>query len=107
MSDDVLNLIKMIKLKPGLYIGSKSLVKMRSFLDGYFFAMRCNNIEYNSVQYNNFNTWISKKYNIRTSELWDTYLLKVTNNEEDAFDLFFEELEGFMKENNFENSKIK
>ncbi len=103
MHDDILNLIKMVKLKPGLYVGRKSLVKLRSFLDGYVFAMRYNNIKYNSVQYNMFNDWIASKYNIRTSELWDTYLPRITNNEEKAFDLFFEELEEFLKKHTNEN----
>lgn len=97
--DEILYLLGIIKLKPGMYIGSKSLAKLRSFIDGYIFAMNCKKIKYCADQYKIFNKWLAKRYNICTSELWDGYLTKIINDNELAFDLFFDELEIFMKEN--------
>ena len=44
--DNIICLLMMIKLRPGLYIGTKSLVRLCSFIDGYKFAMICDNKKY-------------------------------------------------------------
>lgn len=96
--DDAICMLETIKQKPGLYIGSKSLKKLKGFMDGYIYAMNQNGMECHVDQYWNFNEWISKRYNIRSTESWDSFLLKVEKNEERAFDLFYEQLDLFLNE---------
>lgn len=105
---NIIELLYMIKQKPGLYIGYKSLQRLRCFIDGYRFAMKCEGIDYDVITYNNFNEWIADKYNIREPILWDRYLLDLSNNNQDvAFDLFFENLEIYVNDNNIKISDNK
>lgn len=105
--DNIICLLMMIKLRPGLYIGTKSLVRLCSFIDGYKFAMICDNKKYKINQYYEFNEWLAQKYHIRESILWDDYLIRFVQNESEAFDLFYEELEAFLKENNIEIPNVQ
>ena len=103
----IIELLLTIKSIPGLYIGTKSITRLKSFIDGYRFIMDSENREYGVNIYYDFNEWMAHKYFIREPILWDTFLLGLVNSEEKAFDLFFEELEAFLKENNLEIPKIK
>lgn len=99
--DHVIYLFTMIKKKPGLYIGSESLVRLKSFIDGYIFALKIKENDYQTEQYKKFNKWL-KKYNIHTVESWDSYLIRIVKDEEKSFDLFFEQLELFLKKDQTE-----
>ena len=77
------------------------------FLDGYKFAMICDNKKYKINQYHEFNEWLAQKYHIRESILWDDYLIRFVQNESEAFDLFYDELEAFLKENNIEIPNVQ
>ncbi len=103
---DIIDLLFMIKKRGGLYIGTKSITRLRSFIDGYMFAMNLENKEYNAGIFYNFNDWMAQKYNVKKSILWDIYLLNLTNNEEKSFDLFFEDLETFLKEYNIDIPEV-
>ncbi len=89
-----------IKSKPGMYLGTKSATKLKSFIDGYIYAMNKENIECGSKVYYSFNDWFAENHNIRESILWDIFLLNETNDEKIAFDLFFKEFEIFLDKNN-------
>jgi hypothetical protein len=52
-----------------------------------------------------FNYYICEKYNIRSKD--GVELIDYCQSEEKAFDLYFEELEIFLKENNIEIPEIK
>ena len=105
--NNIIDLLFMIKKRPGAYIGNKSIVKMKSFIDGYCCALMYESINYNLEIYYLFNEWLAVRYNINSVVLWDTYLVEKTNDEALAFDLFFEELETFLRDNNFEIPEIK
>lgn len=100
--NNIVDLLFMIKKRPGAYIGEKSIIKLKSFLDGYRCALEYENIEYGVNIYRLFNDWIAKKYNIISVELWDAFLLRKTENAAAAFDLFFEEFDLFLRENDIE-----
>lgn len=104
--NDIIDLLFMIKKRPGAYIGKRSIVKLKSFLDGYCCALIYENINYNLDIYYSFNEWLAERYNINSVVLWDTYLVQKTKDEALSFDLFFEELEIFLRENNIEIPKI-
>ncbi len=92
MQDEMLQLIREIGEKPGLYIGCKSLPRLRAFLDGYCFARRASDEDCSVVCYHAFGAWLAEKYGIREPVTWDIFLPALTEDEARAFDLFYEEL---------------
>lgn len=69
--------------------------------------MRQEEIDCGESLYYDFNKWLAEKYNVRESILWDVYLPNACDMLNDAFDLFFEELEVFSKENNIEIIEVE
>ena len=96
-SRDILDVLMKIKERPGMYIGEKSLIKLRSFVEGYMELARCENIDTDKAEYDRFNTWLADKYNVTDSVLWDRYLTEMNSDKNAAFDLFYEELGLFLK----------
>ena len=88
----------MIKQRPGAFLGGKSALKLKSFLDGFEYAMfLCNNESF-TKNCADFKKWFEVKYNIRTTESWYAYLIRYYDDVK-AFDVFFSEAEGFYKLN--------
>ncbi len=101
MQSKIVELLFKIKGHSPMYIGSKSLVRLRNFLDGYIFAMQNEGVDWGADIYEDFNEWLDKKYNTRRkSVLWDYYLPMVCGDEEKSFDLFFEEFTAFIERMN-------
>lgn len=98
----IIELLFMIKKRPGAYLGKSSISKLKSFLDGYCCALMYVDIDYGEDIYVSFSAWLAKRYNIVSVISWDSYLIEKTHDEVLAFNLFFEELELFLKENNLE-----
>ncbi len=93
---DIIKVIFTLKKKPISYLGAKSITRLKCFLDGfcwgYGFPSFCS-------FFFNFQEIIETKYNIYNSS-WDLIFLQHTNNEIQAFDLFFEEFQDFLQNNN-------
>ena len=89
-------LIKEIKVRPGIYLGEKSLSKLKSFLDGYFVASgdytygNKNFFEYLKVNY--------PKAITKTWYGWEQVILAHSSSQEEAFDKFFVLYEDFLGE---------
>lgn len=102
----IYELLNKIEYRPELYLGEKSIVKLRIYLMGFAYGLTYPDL--NEPLYD-FQLFIEYKYNNsrKTALGWDSILLKYTNgNEEMALNLFFKELKIFMLENNikfFEN----
>ncbi len=95
-----------IKKRPQLFLNEKSLRKLgwveMGFMFGYNNAFDQSIIEFanetkNSI-WTNFSKSLCKKYGICTPDYSE--LIAHCGSEEKAFDLFFEELELFLKQNN-------
>jgi len=76
-------------------LGSKSIFKLKSFLDGYYFALLSNGIDCDNDFWDGFQLFISNKFNIETSQNWAQILFFFSNDEAEAFDRFFDLLEAF------------
>lgn len=99
---NLLNLLNAIKIKPHLTVESKNLTEV-------FFIMEVFSIAYMFEGYDKevgfipgFSDWIHHRYNDSSVRSWKDVLLLNSQSESDAFDLFFKELEEFMKENNID-----
>ena len=94
-NEDLLNVIFSIKKIPGIYLGTKSVSRLRSFLDGFSLGYNYPSMKPN---FRDFQERMEAKYRVRESIGWDMILLRQTNDETQAFDLFFEEFEECLKE---------
>ena len=88
----------MIKQRSGAFLGEKSALKLKSFLDGFEYSMILCNNEGFTESYADFKKWFEIKHNIRTTESWYDYLIRHYDDVK-AFDVFFSEAEEFYKLN--------
>lgn len=98
-----------VKKQPFLFLQKKSLMQLavltQGFICGYnsacayglkkfFEVTKCGNT------WINFQNYFGEKYN--TSFIYHSEVTELCGSEEKAFDLFFEELESYLKEHNVE-----
>ena len=102
-----------VKKRPQLFLNKKSLKRLgwvemgfmfgdnnlNSSSDLNFFANECKN----SI-WNDFSSYICQRYNITTPNY--TELVNYCQSDEKAFDLFFEELEMFLKKHNIDIPEV-
>ena len=95
----ILDVIFSIKKIPGIYLGTKSVTRLKSFLDGFRLGY-----SYPSMKpyFRDFQERMEAKYRVRECISWDMILLRHTKDEAQAFDLFFEE---YLKENGTDRSE--
>lgn len=87
-------LLLMIKKYPGAFLGKKSAQKLKSFLDGFEYAMiLCRNDRY-IKSYNDFKEWFEIKYDIKSVGSWYE-ILSQKYDDTQAFDVFLNEAEEF------------
>ena len=91
-------LLLMIKQRPGAFLGEKSALKLKSFLDGFEYAMCLCNNDIFTMSYADLKNWFEMKHNIKTTESWYDHLISLYDDVQ-AFDVFFSEAEEFYKLN--------
>ncbi|MFB2833878.1 hypothetical protein [Floridanema evergladense] len=91
------NLLERIKQRPGMYLGKSSITRLRMLLDGYGMARMELGLPRTEQEqeFNGFQDWIQKRYNITSSHGWDSIILFYSADERDALDKFFELFEKF------------
>ena len=102
-SRKIYELLDVIKLRPHIWLTSKSITSLQDFLNGYMLLGFEDDI-YNPGQpsIDDFKYWIldKDKRKLGVGNPYRTVLLhECTGDEEKAFDRFFEYLEEFIKEN--------
>ncbi|NET59955.1 MAG: hypothetical protein F6K47_28550 [Symploca sp. SIO2E6] len=96
---DLYDLIRNIQKRPAMYLGQPSIVHLRTFLAGYFFA-RHQLGEPETAQekhFDNFQPWIQKKFKITSSQSWDKIILFFSQDEHQALKQFFELFDEFSR----------
>jgi hypothetical protein len=94
------DLLKKVKTKPGLYIGTASITHLRMFIVGYRFArseVGISNTAAESDFYKNFQPWLQNRLSIRTVSAWDKLVLLTCIDEKAAFGYFFQLLDEFVQ----------
>lgn len=95
--DIICELIEKIRIRPEIYLGERSIVKLNAFLNGYLLReMECTN--YNNSFLCGFQNYVAAYYNIRTSQGWSQIIRFFANSEEDAFNLFLERYDEFKRQ---------
>ena len=97
-----------IKNKPSLYIGTKSLIRLKHFLDGIFYTLCYLNGQKECPNFlEGFQEWIQIRFDITSTQHWSDIINFHSSNDVNAFDLFFELLNEFLnldkKVRNYDN----
>lgn len=101
MIKNVYDVIELIRRKPAMYLGTRSVTKLKAFLDGYRFAvLLSNDSEYEDrlipLPFSFFYDFVAKKFNDACNTGWcDIILRQVKYNESDGLELFFELLDKY------------
>jgi len=100
---ELFQLLEKIKERPGLYLGKKSIVNLRSFLDGYYFALMENGLckEDEISLWKDFQNYIQSRYKIKSSQDWSSIILFFSTDESEGLDNFFNLFENFYRSRNY------
>jgi len=93
----IIELIKLIKPIPELYIRKHSIFSLEVFIDGWCYRDDKEDVRA-SVLYTEFYEWLRKRYNMRDSRGWANILYYKFETEEKALDEFFILFNIFYKE---------
>ena len=90
-------MLQKIEQRSGLYFGSRSITRLRSFLDGYMAARQDLGIPITEQEqkFGKFQDWIRERFKITSTQGWERIILFHSLNERDAFDSFFKLWEQF------------
>lgn len=100
MSNDMKELLALIREKPEMYIGFSSVVKLQAFLDGYWFARyemnggrnglsTANEALMNGFQDIGFQRMVEERFSIVQSIGWAGILTFVSGDERKGLELFW------------------
>lgn len=102
-TDNLLNVLRLSRLRPKLFLRGKSITKLCSFICGFYTAMNLAESDYdrNERLFREFDRWLGIRRGLMPHSFFaysDYTLEKVNGDEEKAFDLFFALLEEFILE---------
>ncbi len=97
MNKDLISIVEVLRVRPCMYLGEKSIIRFSSFMDGYVQACADYELDFPfSEKTGRFTYQMAEKYKIGSPHGWARILLKACNNDDEAaFDLFFKEWDEF------------
>lgn len=93
--DRLVELIRIIKSRPELYLSCRSINYLKVYMDGYFFALPKEKSSEFMSEMGEFREWLAKRFNINTNQSWAQIILFFSPNEIFALDEFFRLFEEF------------
>lgn len=99
--DILIKKLYMIREKPIIHIGKKSVILLRAYLDGYLDRVMELNPDFKSVFFE-FYDFIRQDYKMAPNHSWERILTAYTSTDENAFDLFYQYLDKFLESKNIE-----
>jgi len=95
--------INRIRTRPEMFLGAKTLTRLRAYLDGYTLgASDCGQDATRSFQPQHFSNWLRAKYRFAADCRWERIILFLRNFEEgEALKLFFELFDEYFAHNPF------
>ena len=96
---DLYELLQEIKARPALYVGGKSIFRLESFIDGYFYARRDSGLplsEREKDYFNNFHQWLEERLRAKTTLSWSKIIFFRSSDEIQATELFFKLFDEFI-----------
>lgn len=95
--NSIVELLKLVKERPAMYIGKNMISCLKAFLDGWYLRNPDGIIDVNIM--GAFQDYIEKKYNQPSYRSWCDILLYISQDESIALDLFFEEFFRLIEQN--------
>ncbi|MEH2077424.1 MAG: hypothetical protein V7K57_24000 [Nostoc sp.] len=95
---NIYDILEMMRPRPQMFLGQRSLTALSGFIGGYFFAMEENGIliEEENPPFSQLNNWVARYYKRYGSTAgWKNIILREVGDEAKACDVFFEILELF------------
>lgn len=85
------DLLQRIEKRPGMYLGRCSITRLKMLLVGYSLARRELNLPLSQQEkeFDRFQEWIQKRFEIASSQGWDSIILFHSVDEKDALEKFF------------------
>jgi hypothetical protein len=101
-------IIQDIKARPGMFLGSCSITRLRSFLDGYQSARADLGIPrtHEERAFDGFQSWVQARFQVTSAQGWDSIILLHSSNEQEALQLFFDLLEQFRQEQTSSSDRL-
>ncbi|MCM1183120.1 MAG: hypothetical protein NC337_07085 [Roseburia sp.] len=97
---DELRFWTIIKTRPELYLGQKSIVRLDIFIKGISYALNYSSSTF--PYFDAFNDWYMEKQKVdnrRGYVIWWNHILYINGNQDDvAFDFFVKYFEKYLKE---------
>lgn len=98
---DLIQVLSYVKERPIMYLKAKTLNQLTAFITGWRTALSTHQIEYPAEEkfYNEFYYYLRLNYKLKREHSWEEMIEKMAKNKKkDAFDLFFELLEEFKRQ---------
>ena len=80
-------LFERVLAKPALYVGNRSIMRIKSFMDGYRFARWDLGDEHHDDLYDEFQQFVESRFNVKTSHSWDRIICFMSSDDVDAFEM--------------------
>lgn len=95
------DLLKGIKKRPGMYLGTASITRLEMLLRGCSLARREVGIPPTKAEreFEGFQSWIQEKYGIKSGQSWSKIILFYSIDEQEALGKFFELFEEYLNRN--------
>jgi len=77
-----------IKKNPIIYIGKRSIILLRAYIDGYVDRIMEENPDYTSTFWG-FHDYVVEYYKVFSNHNWDRIITAYTSDDDMAFDMFY------------------
>lgn len=94
----IIALLEKLRIRTAMYIGSRSITRLRTYIDGYGHGLDDSNFDSHDPEYYGFQGWIERRYRSQTSHGWDQLILFYCQDERDALDQFWTLLDEYLAE---------
>jgi hypothetical protein len=98
----LLEILRKVEARPGMYLGTPSVSQLFIFLAGYKTARRELAIDLTASEEDfcsEFQPWLQQKYQMKTVTSWAQMILSHSVDETEAFRMFFKLLNEFLSRN--------
>ena len=93
MNDSIVELIETIKARPAMFLGRNYISCLKAFLDGWYHRNATG--VFDALFMDDFQSWIEKKYEVKSNHSWCDILLFYSGDECKALQNFFREFDEF------------
>lgn len=93
--NSLVEFIKLIQKRTPMYLGGRTIIHLKAFLDGWFFG-KGDEIK-DGYLLGDFQDWIQKKYKVKSTQSWARIILFYSTDEFSALSNFFELFNEFLK----------